>query len=268
MILLASSPIDGVELVLFIALAIVTIMIAVASVVALVLRIKIFFSYWVTNRQRTSGGYTGEAAAKKLLAELGYDDIKVEVCGFFRMLLYSNHYNPNKKTIYLRRSVFFGSHLTAIGIALQKVGLAIQDKRNEAAMRRRWKLQKLSVFGSIFFIPIVLVGLVIDFVIMFTTGGEFISGIGILISAILGTVYFIVCLILSFMTVKVESKANRETLQIMKEHDFLSLSEQEKVAKVFKTYELSYICDFLLNILEIVKFILQIALTVYQSKDK
>lgn len=119
---------------------------------------------------------------------LGYNDIKVEKSGFFRAAFFGNHYNPSKKTIYLRSSTYYGEHLTAIGLALQKVGLVIQDKRNSSSFRARWFLQKIALFGPVFFIPIVLAGAIADLVIFFVTGGSF-TGIFTLVAALLGFGY-------------------------------------------------------------------------------
>lgn len=264
--LLAESNGEALSVILIIAIVVVSILIGVATLVALALRIKIFFNYWITNRQKTEGGYNGYTAATEFLKDLGYGDVKVEMGGFFRALFFGNHYNPNKKTIYLRRSTYYGDHLTAIGLALQKVGLVIQDKRN-GSVRSRWRLQKISVFGPIFFMPIVIVGIVCDFVMLYITGGAF-TGIFTLIAVFLGFIYFIAGFVLSILVLKVEGKANRETLEIIKNYNFLTPDEQEKVARVFKTYQAAYICDFLINLLELIKLILKILLNIVAVSSK
>lgn len=263
------GTIAGIAIVLFVALAIAIVSLVVFSIVALVLKIKIFFAYWVTNRADTSGGYTGATAARKLLDDLGYNDIKVEKIGFFAMLFFGNHYNPKRKTIYLRKSVYNKKHLTAIGLALQKVGLVIQDKRDGDAYMRRWKLQKFAIFSPVVFIPIVLVGLLIDLLIFSDSAS---LGICTLITSIVGFIYFLIGLVLSFRILKTESKANDETLQVLasSESNFLNPEEQSKVAKVFRTYKYSYICDFIFNLLEVIKVFFQILLQIFKlfSKNK
>lgn len=262
---LLAPSIDGTDLVLIIAIIIISILIGIAAIAATVLRTIIFFQYWVTNRKKTEGGYNGQSAAYKLLHELGFDDVQVKKCGIFRALIYGNHYNPTHKTVYLLRSALEGEHLTAIGIALQKVGLVIQDKRDSAAFKARWRLQQIGLFGPILFIPLVLVGVILDLVMLFATGGTF-TGIFTLITAILAFALFIVCFVLSFLTMKVEGRANRETLEILKNHDFLTPDEQQKVAKVFRTYQLAYITDFLINLLQLIRLVLKILLAANQNK--
>lgn len=264
--LLAESGISNVALVLLIALIVVAVLLLVASVVAGILRIMIFFNYYVLNRQQTAAGYTGCTAAQKLLSDLGYNDIRVEKCGLFRALIFGNHYNPKKKIVYLLPSAYKRGNLTSVGLALQKVGLAIEDKRS-GIIRARWGLQKFAIFGPILFIPIVLVGAILDLVIYIQTGSSF-SGVGMLIAACVGLSFFIASFVLSLLTLKVEKKANRETLEILKGTDFLTPEEQVKVAKVFRLYHLMYLADFLINVLELVKLILKILLQIVLSSSK
>lgn len=261
---LLNTPIDGIDLILLIALLIVSVALSIAVVASTVFRIIIFFSYWVTNRQKSSGGYSGATAALKLLAELGYTDIKVEKCGFFKMLFYGNHYNPDKNTIYLRASTYNGENLTTVGLALQKVALVIQDKK-DGSVRSRWRLQQISLFGPILFIPIVIIGLVVDFLTVYISGTVF-TGYATMICAVVGAAFFIVCLVLSFLTIKVEGRANKEALEIIKNYDFLNDDEQEKIAKIFKTYLFAYITDFIVSLLQIIKFILKLLLAIRRTK--
>ncbi len=256
-----SQPWLGLSLILLIALAIVTILICIVSLAALVLRIKIFVNYWITDRKKTEGGYNGYSAAVTLLQDLGYGDIQVKQSGFFRAMIFGNHYNPNKKTVYLRKSTYYGENLTAVGLALQKVGLVVLDKNNSASFKMRWRLQKVAVFGPVFFLPIVILGVIGDFVMCVLTGGSF-TGLFTLIAACLGFAYFVASFVLSFLVIKVEGRANRETLGIIKGYDFLTPDEQEGVARVFSTYRAAYICDFLINILQLIRIILKILLNI------
>lgn len=257
----------GLETSLLLAILIVSALLVVASLAACILRIIIFFSYWVCNRSRSSGGYTGETAARQMLQNLGYYDVDVRKCGFFRALFYGNHYNPKQKVIYLRASTFKRDNLTSVGLALQKVGLVIQDKKS-GAVRSRWRLQQLGIFGPILFIPIVLVGVIFDFVTFLQTDGVF-TGIGTLIASCIGVAFFIASFILTIYTMVVEKRANAEALEILRNTNFLNAEEQEKVAKVFRTYLLAYITDFIVSLLEVIRLILKIVLIVVQaSNDK
>lgn len=245
------------------AIILVSVLLVVAAVAGTVLRIKIFINYWVTNRQSTEAGYTGETAAKKMLLELGYTDIEVKKAGFFRALIYGNHYNPKKKVIYLRASTFNRNNVTSVGLALQKVGLVIQDKKN-GSVRARWRLQQFGLFGPIMFIPIVIVGVIADLVTVILTGGSF-TGVGTLIASLFGLAYFIASFVLTIYTLKVEKRAGAEALEILEGYTFLTADEKVKVRKVFKTYLAAYICDFIISLLEMIRLVLRVLLQIVLS---
>lgn len=250
---------------LVIAFFVVVILLGVATVVAGILRIIIFFNYWVTDRSKTEAGFTGETAAKHMLEKLGYDDIEVKKAGFFRALVYSNHYNPKKKTVYLRASTFKRDNITSVGLALQKVGIVIQDKKG-GSVKSYWRLKQIAVFGPIMFIPIVIVGIIIDLVTLLMTGGDF-SGVGTLVCAILGIAYFIASFVLTIYTIKVEKRANGEALEIMQKYELFTDDEYDKIKKVFRVYILTYITDFIINLLQIIKLILRIAIEVLAASQ-
>lgn len=264
--LLAASPVDGVELGLFLALLVVVILIGIAAIVSAILQLIIAINYWVTDRESTAAGYTGETAAKAMLAKLGYTDISVEKAGLFRALIYGNHYNPKKKTVYLRASTYNRNNVTSVGLALQKVGLAAQDKK-DGSVRARWRLQKIGIFGPILFIPIVIIGAGVDLGVMFLTDGNF-TGIGTLIATLIGVAYFIAAFVLTILNIKVEKKANEATLALLREHDFMTDYEIQKLSKVFKTYILAYVANFIISLLELIRVILKIALTVVASNNR
>lgn len=262
--LLLSNSNSELSLYLLLAIIIVSIMIGVAALVSFALRIKIFFSYWVSNKTHSLTGFTGAQAAEQLLAELERKDIAVAKAGFFRALLYGNHFNPDRNVIYLRRTTYFGSNLTQIGLALQKAGTAVY---NGVDVRRRWKLQKLAIFGSVAFVPIVLAGLIIDLVTVILTGGVF-TGIGTMIASIIGVIFFILSFALALLNIKAEKNSNEATMRILSERQFLAPDELQKINKVFRTYILAYIADFIISLLELLRLILKIALVFVSNDNK
>lgn len=247
--------------ILAIALLVVTIALAVVTFAALIARLRVLYLYWFANRHKSSGGYTGESAARAALDRLGFTDIKVRKSGIFRAMIFGNYYNRFSKTIWLRRSTMYGDNLTSVGLAIQKVGLVMQDKREEKAFRARSNLHMIGVFGPILFIPLVIVGLIVDFVTGFT-------GIPTLICAALGIVYFICSFIFTLLNIPVEKKANQEALEFLRSSDMLGVDEIKEVEKVFRGYLIAYVLDFIINLLKVIQLILKIALNIAVAKKK
>lgn len=252
-----SSAIIG----LLTALVIVSIALAVATVAAFVLRIIILANYWVADRTKSVGGYTGGSAAERLIAELGYTDVQVRQAGFFKSMFFGNHYDPNTKTVWLRPSTYRRDNLTSVGLAVQKVAMAAQDKQDSTSLRSRWRLQKLAIFGPIFFIPLVAVGLIIDFATGF-------SGVPLLVFGLIALAYFVASFVLSVLNISVEKRANRDAMEMLEHTNILAPDEQERVRKVLNTYLLQYIVDFVINLLEIIRLLLKLLLRVFLVSSK
>lgn len=252
----------GADLVILaIALIAVTIALGVATVASLIARLRVVYLYWFANRHKSSGGYTGESAARAALDRLGFTDVKVRKSGIFRAMIFGNYYNRFSKTIWLRRSTMYGDNLTSVGLAIQKVGLVMQDKREEKAFRARSNLQMIGIFGPIVFIPLIIVGLIIDAVTGFT-------GVPTLICAALAVVYFICSFIFTILNIPVEKKANNEALEFLRSSDMLGADEIKEVEKVFRGYLIAYVLDFIINLLKIIQLILKIALNIAAAKKR
>ncbi len=250
----------GVGLWLIFALLVVGIAIVVASIVFGILRLIIAWNYWIA-RKPIASGITGEQAALNVLQRLGITDVKVEMEGFFRALFYNNHYNPSKKTIYLRRTTFYGRNVSAVALAAQKAVLVRQDKEDSAKFRARWRLQQCAVFGPMFFIPLVLIGLVIDLVL--TLNGIDFTGIATLIMTAIGLAFFVIAMVLAGLTVSVERRATRETIELLPQTELFQPEEIDKAERVLKTYILAYITDFIIAILKLIQFILKLLLQIF-----
>ena len=245
--------------VLVMALIVLTILIAVMTVAALIARLRVLYLYWFANRHKSSGGYTGESAARAALDKLGFTDVQVRKAGILRTMVFGNYYNRFSKTIWLRRSTMYGDNLTSVGLAIQKVGLVMQDKREEKTFRTRSILQMIGVFGPIVFIPLVIVGFIIDF----ATGFSKIPTLAVLGLAI---VFYICSFMFTLLNIPVEKKANKEALEFLQGSDMLNEDEQYEVAKVLRGYLIAYVIDFIINLLKLIQLILKIALRIAVNK--
>lgn len=249
---------------LIIALAVVTVAIAVAAIVFAILRLIIFWNYWIA-RKPIASGITGEKAALGMLELMGITDIEVKKEGFFRALFYNNHYNPKKKTIYLRRTTFKGTSITAVALAVQKAALVLQDRENSARFRSRWRMQQLAIFGPIFFFPIIIVGVILDFIA--SPGGQF-SGTYTLVASGIAIAYFLVTTVLAGLTISVEKRGTNDAIDMLRKTNLFLPDELEKAERVLKTYILAYITDFILNLLKLIQAILKFVLRLLAAFEK
>ncbi|MEG1751502.1 MAG: zinc metallopeptidase [Clostridia bacterium] len=242
---------NGLNTLVSVALIIVGILIIVASLWAGIARIKIFTSYNKFNKIENQSGLTGETAALLLLDRAGLTDVKVKPLGFFRMLMYGNSYSLGKKTIYLRKNIFNKTSITAVGLAVQKVGLAIMHQQKDKKLKARSIVQPLIVFAPVMFIPISIMGFLID-LFLFNM-----NGISSLIGVAIASVLYIAAFVFVILNIPVEKKANTIAMDIMTQTNFLTQEERSDISVVFKAYISAYVADFVISILYIIQFILK-----------
>lgn len=256
------AAVMGVGIWLIAALCIVGAAIAIGAVVLGVFRAIIFWNYWIA-RAPAACGVTGEQAALGALQQMGVTDVTVKKEGFFRALFFNNHYNPSKKTIFLRRTTFYGKSVTAVALSVEKAALVMQERQNSGKFRARWRLQKLALFGPIFFIPFVLAGIILDFV-MSLNGGSF-TGTATLIATVLGLVFVTVSMVLAGLTVSVEKQGTQDALALLTASNLLLPDELSKAESALKAYILAYITDYIIAILKFIQVILKILWQIFKS---
>ena len=246
----------GVSRGLAIAYLIVGALLVVMAIVAFIMWIRVFITYNVTNAKKTSSGKTSFEVAREALDKNGLQHIKVKKAGFFRALFIGNCYSITRKTVYLRRGIANKDSITAVGMALQKVGIAKMCESGSKTARARNSLQIVGLFGPVLFIPIVLIGALVDY-LLFSTFGTF-SFVAIAI----GLAIVIASFVVTLLNIPVERKAGQMALKMIEESHILNQEEIELVKKVFKAYIIAYVCDFIVSLLRMIQIVLEIVMNI------
>lgn len=233
---------------------IVSILFVLMALVALVMRIIVIVKYQQGNRMTTSSGKNAREIAREALDKAGLKHIQVKQAGFLRAFFIGNCYSITQKTVFLRRGIINQNSITAAGLALQKVGIAkmCEGDKQSATTKTRNIMQILNILAPVLFVPVVLLGFIIDLV-LFNTFGLF-SVIGIIVGLVLVLSGFIA----TMLNIPVEKKANEMALEMIKETGILNEKEIEVVKEVFKAYMIAYVCEFIVAVLRVVQIILEI----------
>ena len=266
MSLLLSTAVDFSDIALVIALAVVGGLLAAAGIFAFVTRIIIWVTYIKYNRIANSEGLTAEEAANKFKDLVGLESVDVKQCSWWRALLstggalgFGNNYSIYKKAIFLRRNIINKKSITAVGVATQKVGLALQDKENNKTYQFTARVKPFVLFAPVMFVPFIVIGVLLDFWLF-----DSITWLTLIFAGIAVLYYFLAFVVILF-TVKVEKKANKTALKLMEENNFLTAEERGYIQKLYNTYILAYIADFIVALLEFIRVILK-ALTKIKKK--
>lgn len=238
---------EGVSPVLFVAIIVVGSLIALVAVFSLVISIWLAIKYVKFNRTPNSRGITGSDAARLVLDKHGCENIKVSVVG---SVLFGNSYSHYFKKIRLRRRTNKKESISSLGMGVQKSALAILDKENDPDMKRRVTLIPITIFGPYAFIPILAIGVAIDFLVLDGTG------IVSIIAAIIGIGFYVLSFVLSLSVLKTEKKAQERAYVILKEESLATDEEIEMMKELFHLYNIQYVNDLIIAFLEVIYKIL------------
>lgn len=246
---------SGLEL----AIMIVSGLIVVGLVVALIVQVVLIVKYKKYNKTPLANGLTSQQTARSLLDANGLQNVEIKKLGFFRrILLFGNHYSVMKKTIYLRKNILDSSSVTAVGIAIQKVCLAVQHKNKDKSFIFRYVLQILTLFTPLLFYGSVAIGLIIDIVTKF-------SGVPTIIGLIVGIAFYFLTFVFQLVNIKVEKKANEQAVAILQSANIFNEQEIATFQSLLKLY---IVADVIVLVLSILKLILQILKILAKSKKR
>ena len=241
-----------------IALMIVGVLITIVGIVSGITSIWLVVKYFRFNRRENSLGLTGIEVARKILDDNGLEHIKVKRTG---SLFFGNSYSHYFKKVRLRGFIRHETSLTSMGMGAQKAALAILDKEGDADMRKRIRLVPLVTFGPFAFIPLILIGGVLDY---FVFNG---SGICTLVLGTIGLLFYVYSVVLSVLTLKTEKKAQSRAYEILQRDYHITDDELLALKELFRLYNIQYINDIILSSLELLYTILEIAIAVKGNVD-
>ena len=247
------------ELGLEIAICIVGLLIFLIGLVSTIVSAWLAVKYFKFNRKENSAGLTGEETARKVLDNNGLQHIKVKVTG---SLLFGNSYSHFFKKVRLRRMTRHKTSITALGMGAQKACLAVLDKEGDPDMKKRIRLYPMITFGPFAFIPLIIIGFLLDYFVFNQ------SGICVYVLGGLGLLFYVYALVLSVLTLKTEKKAQQKAYEILKRDKMATNEELADLKELFHLYNVQYINDIILASLELLYNVLQIALAIVKSKAK
>ena len=100
-----------------------------------------------------ASGITGADAARRILADAGINDVRVEEING----MLGDHYDPTEKRLCLSSDVYNGGSIAAVGIAAHECGHALQHKENYGPLNLRMQIVPATQFASQI-LPFVIIG--------------------------------------------------------------------------------------------------------------
>lgn len=240
------------------AIFIVVLLIVIVAIFSVCVSIYLAIKYVVYNRTLNKAGLNGEEAARKILDANGLEKIKVSVMG---SLLFGNSYSHYFKKVRLRRWTIKKPSISSLAMGAQKSSLAILDKEGDKDMKTRIVLTPIIYFGPFMFIPIILIGVVVD-IILFNF-----SGVVTIVATALAFAFYIASFVLSLMVLKTEIKAQNRALEILEQEKMATAEERDMMRKLFKLYNIDYVNELVLELLQLILRILMLIAKIQGSSS-
>ncbi len=205
-------------------------------IIPLYASLKVQNTFNVYSRKGTLSGYTGEEAARRILA---MNNINVPIQPVRGSM--TDFYDPVNKTLALSESVYGVDSIAALGVAAHEAGHAIQDANDYAFLRFRHAIYPVTNFASRVSMPLVFIGL-------FFGSMPFLVDLGIWLFAIT-TVFAIV-------TLPVEFNASKRALATLESSGILAPEELVGAKKVLDAAALTYVAAAMASILSLLRLIM------------
>ena len=241
-----------------IALMIVGALIFIVGIVSTGVQTWLIVKYYKYNRIENSVGMTGIEMARSILDANGLQKIKVKRTG---SLLFGNSYSHYFKKVRLRGFIRHQTSITSVGMGAQKAALAILDKEGDPDMKKRIRLVPIITFGPFMLIPLITVGVLLDYFIFNST-----SGVCTMVLGSLGFLFYAYSIVLSVLTLKTEKKAQERAYEILRSDYGLTDRELDALKELFHLYNIQYVNDIILASLELLYTVLEIAVAKGSSK--
>ncbi len=238
---------------------IVAVLILIVSVFALCVQIYLAIKYHKYNKKKNNIDMTGENIARKILDDNGLEKIKVKCSG---SILFGNSYSHFFKKVRLRRLTWKKNSVASLAMASQKSALAILDKEKDPDMKTRIRLTPFIYFGPLLFIPLVIIGIILDFLVLRSGTATF-----TIICTVLGLLLYLIAFVMSLKVLKTEIKAQNRAYEILKNNDMATDEELEMLKELFKLYNIEYVNNMVIALLEFIYRVLELIAAVQQNSN-
>lgn len=192
------------------------------------------------SKQLSSRGITGAQAAQEVLRANGVHNVRIEPVGG----KLTDHYDPRANVIRLSENVYSSTSTAAIGVACHEAGHAVQYAENYGPIKLRAAIIPVTNIGSKLAMPLILLGLVLNFL------GE-ISYAFIYI----GILCFSLSLVFQLITLPVEFNASRKAITAIDNQNLLTDSELKGAKKTLSAAAMTYVAATAVALAQILRLL-------------
>ena len=217
---------------------------------------KVNTSFNKHNSTRCRSGYTGCDTVNRLMRANGVHDIAIgSVRGFL-----TDHYHPTKAIVNLSESTYASNSVAAVAVAAHEMGHVMQKKEGYGLYKIRTALVPVVNFGTRLAMPLVLVGLLLDW---FSATADANTGFYI---AMVGVILYGGSLLFALVTLPVELNASHRAQKMLLAEGILTQDEIPAAKEVLSAAALTYLASLMTSLVYFLRFLVRV-LTMFGRRD-
>ena len=205
---------------------------------------RVHSSYNAFSAQKNASHMTGYDTAVRLLRANGVYDISVgKVKGNL-----TDHFDPKRQIVNLSDSTYGNDSVAAVAVAAHEIGHVMQKEKGYVPYKIRSALVPVVNIGARMAVPLVLVGLLLDLLLNFSSVGFY--------AAIAGIILYGLSTLFHLVTLPVELDASRRAKKMLLAEGVLTEEEKPGASKVLSAAALTYVAGLLTSMLYVLRFAL------------
>lgn len=217
---------------------------------------KVRSTYSAFREERTRSNMTGYDTAKRLLMVNGVNDIAVNrVKGTL-----TDHYNPGKKVVNLSQSTYGDNSVASVAVAAHEIGHVMQRKNGYIPYKIRSILVPITNIGTYLALPLVILGLILEFCVGNPSVGFYV--------AVAGIAAYGLSTLFTLVTLPVELDASKRAKQMLLEEGILTEDEMYGANKVLKAAAMTYVAALATSLVYFLRFALYVLMLFGGGKRK
>lgn len=212
-------------------------------IIAIYAQVKVQAAYSKYSKVQSSLNMTGSELVSKLSLETGVN-VKVRKCSGNL----TDNYDPRIKTLNISENNYSKNSIAGQAVVAHEFGHAMQDAKKYFPLKIRQLAIKLSQFASSAFIPLLIVGIILEIFLTEPLIGN------VFIYCIVGI--YLLSFLVNLITVPVEYNASRRAKKLLQENAMYSKEEMVGVNEVLDAAALTYVASLLISMALLARFIL------------
>lgn len=217
---------------------------------------KVKSAYAKYDKVRCRSGMTGYDTVSRLMRANGVSGISI---GRVKGNL-TDHYHPSKSIVNLSESTYSSNSVAAVAVAAHEMGHVMQKQKGYLWYQARTALVPVVNFGSKLAMPLVMIGLLLDW---YSATAN--PDIGFKV-AMIGVILYGGSLLFALVTLPVELNASRRARKMLLAEGILCEDEIPAAKEVLSAAALTYFASLLTSLVYFLRFLVRV-LTMFGRRN-